>query len=36
MNEQKEKSIRIIIDTAIKSFAEGFELRHNSEADAPS
>lgn len=35
MNELKEKSIRIIIDTAIKSFAQGFELRHNSEVNDP-
>ena len=35
MNEFKEKSIRIIIDTAIKSFADGFVLRHNSEVEDP-
>ena len=29
MDELREKSIRLIIDTAIKSFADGFELRHN-------
>ena len=27
----REKAIRAIVDTAIKSFAEGFELRHESE-----
>ena len=31
----REKSIRLIIDTAIKSFADGFELRHNSEVYDP-
>ena len=30
MDELREKSIRLIIDTAIQSFADGFELRHNS------
>lgn len=35
MEELREKSIRLIIDTAIKSFADGFELRHNSEATDP-
>ena len=35
MDELREKSIRLIIDTAIKSFADGFELRHNSEVDDP-
>lgn len=35
MEEIREKSIRIIVDTAIKSFAEGFELRHSSEIDDP-
>lgn len=35
MDELREKSIRLIIDTAIKSFAEGFELRHYSESDDP-
>lgn len=35
MEELREKSIRLIIDTAIKSFAEGFELRHYSEVDDP-
>lgn len=35
MENLKEKSIRLIIDTAIKSFADGFELRHNSEVDDP-
>ena len=35
MEEIREKSIRLIIDTAIKSFADGFELRHNAEACDP-
>lgn len=35
MDELREKSIRLIIDTAIKSFADWFELRHNSEVDDP-
>lgn len=35
MDELREKSIRLIIDTAIKSFTDGFELRHNSEVDDP-
>ncbi|MBQ7924055.1 MAG: TdeIII family type II restriction endonuclease [Clostridia bacterium] len=36
MEKLKEKSIRLIIDTAIKGFVKGFELRHNSEVDDPS
>ena len=35
MDKLQEKSIRLIIDTAIKSFANGFELRHNAEVDDP-
>lgn len=35
MDALREKSIRLIIDTAIKSFADGFELRHNWEVDDP-
>lgn len=35
MDALREKSIRIIIDTAIKSFADGFELRHNSDVNNP-
>lgn len=35
MNQLHEKAIRAIIDTAIKSFAEGFELRHSSEVNDP-
>lgn len=35
MEELREKAIRTIVDTAIKSFADGFELRHSSEKDDP-
>lgn len=35
MDELREKSIRLIIYTAIKSIADGFELRHNSKVDDP-
>ena len=35
MEEIKEKGIRLIVDTAIISFSNGFELRHNSEVDDP-
>ena len=35
MNTLQEKSIRLIIDTAIKSFSDGFELRHRAEVDDP-
>lgn len=31
----REKAIRAIVDTTIKSFADGFELRHNSELNDP-
>ena len=33
MKELKEKAIRQIIDSSIKNFAQGFELRYTSEAD---
>ena len=35
MDALKEKTIRIIIDAAIKNFADGFELRHTSEVNDP-
>lgn len=35
MNENKKKAIQQIIDSNIKSFAEGFELRYSSEVDDP-
>ena len=35
MDQIREKAIRAIVDTAIKSFADGFELRHTSEKDDP-
>ena len=35
MDSVKERAIRAIIDTSIKSFANGFELRHTSERNDP-
>lgn len=35
MDEMREKAIRTIVDQTIKSFAQGFELRHSSEVDDP-
>lgn len=35
MDEIKEKVIRTIIDTSIKSFANGFELRHKNDVNNP-
>ena len=35
MDAIREKAIRAIVDTSIKSFASGFELRHSSEKDDP-
>ena len=35
MEENKKKAIQQIIDSNIKSFAEGFELRYSSEVDNP-
>lgn len=35
MEEVKEKAIRLIIDVAVKSFTNGFELRHNDEINNP-
>lgn len=36
MDRTKEKAIRAIVDTAIRSFTDGFEFRHNAEVDDPS
>ena len=35
MDSQKRKSIEIIVDTAVKSFAEGLSVRYEKEADNP-
>ncbi len=35
MDNIREKAIRAIVDTSIKSFANGFELRHKSELNDP-
>ncbi len=35
MDELREKAIRQIVDSSIKSFANGFELRHSAEKDDP-
>ena len=35
MDEIREKAIRTIIDTSIRAFADGFELRHQSEKEDP-
>lgn len=35
MDENKKKAIQQIMDSNIKSFAEGFELRYSSEVDDP-
>lgn len=35
MDEIREKAIRTIVDSSIKSFANGFELRHESELNDP-
>lgn len=35
MDENKKKAIQQIVDSNIKSFAEGFELRYSSEVDDP-
>ena len=35
MEEIREKAIRSIVDSSIKSFASGFELRHKSELNDP-
>ena len=35
MDIQKEKAIRIIVSQTIKSFASGFEARHEAEVDDP-
>ncbi len=35
MNDAKKQAICSIVDTSIKSFVDGFELRHSSEVDKP-
>ena len=35
MEELKRKAINEIIDSSIKSFADGFEIRHIKEVDDP-
>ena len=35
MDNIREKAIRAIVDTSIKSFANDFELRHKSELNDP-
>ncbi len=35
MDKQKEKAIKLIVDTAITNFSAGFEIRYEREADDP-